>query len=98
MDKMKLVVEEPGIKIFECNGYEIEERDYRTRGIKLHITSDNKYKPEIIAIKNSETLKIIDFELNITGRCVTEEEFKTILKEGQTALEVMKILKMKYVK
>ncbi|EJT5937303.1 hypothetical protein N2W52_002071 [Clostridium perfringens] len=93
---MNLIYEEPNYKEYECLDYEIVEKDYRSCGIKVQVSSRIEYRPVIYTIYNDN--KIIDFEIEVMGRgSLTSKCIEQMLKEYNVALEMVKILKDKYI-
>lgn len=94
MEKMKLVYEEGNRKYFECMGYEIEQSVDLRKNLKLRATTTDKFKPNIST--SVDDTGLLEFEISLVGRIVSEEEFEKTIQGQKVAMEVIKILKEKY--
>lgn len=94
MEKMKLIYEEGSRKYFECMGYEIEQSLDLRKNLKLSATTTDKFKPNITT--DIDDAGLLEFEISLVGRIVSEQELEKILQGQKVAMEVIKILKEKY--
>lgn len=99
MNKMELVLNDNGWKLFEYKGYKIEERHYGSCGIRVHVIHDLLSGiPKIDTILDKDGTKVIDFKISLNKNNLSEEELKLFIEECNIALELVEILKSKYIK
>lgn len=98
MNKMELVLNDNGWKLFEYKGYKIEERNYGSCGIRVHVFNDLLSGiPKIDTILDKDRTKVIDFRISLNKNNLSGEELKLLIEECNIALELIEILKFKYI-